>query len=61
MAYNQFIDDEGLKYGSFEVYLVTPEGWFWRACFPGCLPDGEPFGPFPTEAAAENDAICGGT
>lgn len=23
-------------------------GWYWWACFPGCLPDGdgEPYGPF---------------
>lgn len=25
-------------------------GWYWQACFPGCLPDGEPNGPFATEA-----------
>ena len=27
------------------------EGWYWQACFPGCLPEGDPIGPFPTEAA----------
>ena len=27
-------------------------GWYWWSCFPGCLPDGEPFGPFGTEAEA---------
>lgn len=32
------------------------EGWYWWSCFPGCLPDSEPFGPFPTEAAALADA-----
>ncbi len=32
------------------------EGWYWWACFPGCLPDGEPSGPFPTEYDAECDA-----
>lgn len=31
-------------------------GWYWWACFPGCLPDSEPFGPFPTEAEALADA-----
>lgn len=31
------------------------EGWYWWACFPGCLPDGEPNGPFPTEYDAECD------
>ena len=27
-------------------------GWYWWSCFPGCLPDGEPNGPFATEAEA---------
>ena len=27
-------------------------GWYWWTCFPGCLPDSEPFGPYATEAAA---------
>ena len=27
-------------------------GWYYWACFPGCLPDGEPIGPFDTEAEA---------
>lgn len=31
-------------------------GWYWWACFPGCLPDGEPNGPFETEEAALADA-----
>lgn len=31
-------------------------GWYWWACFPGCLPDGEPNGPFATEAEAIADA-----
>lgn len=31
-------------------------GWYWWACFPGCLPDGDPSGPFKTEQDAINDA-----
>jgi hypothetical protein len=31
-------------------------GWFWQACFPGCLPDGDPMGPFASEADAIADA-----
>lgn len=31
-------------------------GWYWWPCFPGCLPDGDPIGPFPTEAEALADA-----
>lgn len=34
-------------------------GWYWWACFPGCLPDGEPIGPFATEAEAIADAQSG--
>jgi len=31
-------------------------GWYWVACFPGCLPDGEPMGPFATSRDALEDA-----
>jgi hypothetical protein len=31
-------------------------GWYWWACFPGCLPDGEPNGPFLTAEDAMMDA-----
>ena len=31
-------------------------GWYWFACFPGCMPDGDPSGPFETEALAMADA-----
>jgi hypothetical protein len=31
-------------------------GWFWWACFPGCLPDGPPTGPFATYEEALTDA-----
>jgi hypothetical protein len=33
-----------------------PEGWYWQACFPGCLPDGPAMGPFDCEADAIADA-----
>lgn len=40
-----------------DTRVDTPRlGWFWVACFPGCLPDSEPFGPFDTEEAALTDA-----
>jgi hypothetical protein len=41
---------------------ITPSGaamdagWYWWACFPGCLPDGDPIGPFDTAAEALADA-----
>ena len=27
-------------------------GWYWWSCFPGCLPDSDPEGPFSSEAEA---------
>lgn len=41
------IDDEG------DIY---PSGWYWWSCFPGCMPDSDPFGPFNTSGLAEIDA-----
>lgn len=40
-------DDEGDCLGT---------GWYWWTCLPGCLPDSDPAGPFPTEEAALADA-----
>lgn len=37
------VDDEG---------DACPAGWYWWTCFPGCMPDGGPMGPFETEADA---------
>lgn len=34
-------------------------GWYYWFCFPGCLPDGDPVGPFATEAEALEDARSG--
>ena len=31
-------------------------GWYWWPCFPGCLLDGDPVGPFDSEAEAIADA-----
>jgi hypothetical protein len=35
---------------------VTP-GWYWWPCFPGCLPEGDPVGPFTSSIAAYYDAM----
>lgn len=43
--------------GSAEVLQDGAGGWWWRACFPGCLPDGEWSGPHKSEADAMNDAF----
>ena len=58
-GFHQFTTDEGEVYGSFEVFECDDSllcGWFWHACFPGCLPDGEPMGPFDTAREAYDDA-----
>ncbi len=31
-------------------------GWYYWFCFPGCLPDSDPIGPFETEQQALDDA-----
>ena len=35
--------------------VFSEAGWYYWACFPGCLPDGDPMGPFDTEDAAISD------
>jgi hypothetical protein len=32
-------------------------GWYWWECYPGCLPDSDAFGPFPTSYRAYHDAL----
>ena len=34
-------------------------GWYYWFCFPGCLPDSDPVGPFESEAEALADAQKG--
>lgn len=69
IGYHKFIDpDTGETHGSFEVFEHKPlipfegddepfeHGFYWRACFPGCVPDSSAFGPFKTAQEAFNDA-----
>ena len=35
--------------------VFTEAGYYWWTCFPGCLPDGDPNGPFPTMKACVDD------
>jgi hypothetical protein len=66
MSYYQFKDSENNEYGSFEVFYDIKQltltgkpvdaGFYWWACFPGCMPDGDPIGPFQTEEEAIEDA-----
>ena len=48
---DDLVDDDG---------ETLPAGYYWWSCFPGCLPDGEPNGPFETaeDALAEAQEGC---
>lgn len=46
------VDGESCDPGDHE----NRDGFYWQSCFPGCLPDGDPCGPFNTEAEASADA-----
>lgn len=35
---------------------VGQAGWYYWFCFPGCLPDSDPYGPFETEEEALAEA-----
>jgi hypothetical protein len=37
-------------------YTITTPGWYYWACFPGCLPDSDAVGPFANEKEALGDA-----
>jgi hypothetical protein len=39
-----------------ESFSDAEPGWYWCACFPGCLPDSDPVGPFATEELATKNA-----
>jgi hypothetical protein len=39
--------------------LALSRGWYWWSCTPGCLPDGEPDGPYKTASAAKRAALEG--
>lgn len=67
-GYYAFKGDEG-PFGSFQVFYdtgrspsrlagprATDAGWYWWACSPGCLPDGDACGPFDTSEEAYLDA-----
>lgn len=50
-----YVDAHDLQYRDDEGKCLE-KGWYWWACFPGCLPDGAPNGPFDTEDEAVKDA-----
>lgn len=48
IGYDDSIDRESVACGE--------PGWYWWSCFPGCLPDSDPIGPFNSEEEALADA-----
>lgn len=63
-GYHRFHSENGERYGSFLVYWQDAidndgepiaAGWYWRAEFPGCMPDGDMSGPFATSHKARAD------
>ena len=52
---------DGVRYFDDDVWADEDgepklAGWYYWACFPGCLPDSDPIGPFDTAEDAEADA-----
>ena len=67
-SYGAFPSEDGEEYGGFEVFHSSEyghdqegysTGWYWWACFPGCHPDSEPFGPYASEEEARSAAKGG--
>lgn len=52
--YHDSNDPDGVGNGCADDTLES--GWYYWFCFPGCLPDSDPVGPFETEQAAVNAA-----
>lgn len=50
--------DDGTPYNQqrTETAAESLAGWYWWTCLSGCLPDGDPSGPFETETLALADA-----
>lgn len=49
-----------VEYESLDLGPTDLAGWYYWYCFPGCLPDSDPYGPYNTEQeavdAAQEDA-----
>ena len=43
----EFLDPDG---------KTMPNGWYYWYCFPGCMPDSDPWGPYATKEDAIADA-----
>lgn len=74
-GFHSFLTVDGTPFGSFEIFwngalatattnqfgeeeLFEP-GWYWWACFPGCLPESDAIGPFESSEEAYKNATEG--
>lgn len=59
-GYHRFHHEDGMAYGSFEVFwedgAIGDPGWYWWPCYPECIPEAEPTGPFRYSTEAQEDA-----
>ena len=70
MSYHTFTDENGLSFGSFEVFEFHPDydkdrrekGFYWWPCFPDCLPDTDDDNPYGYGVVGTYDSCneCGG-
>lgn len=44
-------EEDGTQQGYYDEETLEP-GFYWWHCFPGCLPDSDPQGPYPSYAEA---------
>lgn len=47
---------DGIRVGPDDCWKGAPPGYYWWSCSPGCLPDGDPNGPFDSAEEAQEDA-----
>lgn len=47
---------DSIWFDSDDGFCYKDEGWYYWYCFPGCLPDSDPIGPFDTEQEAIESA-----
>ena len=58
-----YLDGATVKEMNAEIIKYDAEaspwraGWYYQSCFPGCLPDSDPFGPYNTSKQAYDAAI----
>lgn len=55
-GYHKLDDGTTIEVWWHTQYEADEEGWYWWACQPGCLPDGDPVGPFTSSYAAYANA-----